>query len=234
MAQIQIYLNPFKISDRSWLQNHYYNLPIIDAEMESRKLFTDSSLIQALCSEANPDEAIRHLYRTQYQMTEAFIRQNSGTTEDAEDIFQEVVLIFIEILRNNKFRGESSVSTFLYALTRNTWLNELKKRGKSKLRDEIFEKSKDKEMMDVSHFIVNRETKSQLMQLVEQLGENCKKILVAFYFDNLAMKEILQRLDYENEQVVRNKKYKCLKQLEQIIAKKPGLAKTFKSSLFYE
>jgi RNA polymerase sigma factor (sigma-70 family) len=202
--------------------------------METRKLFTDSSLIQALRSEANPDEAIRYLYRTQYQLTEAYIKQNSGTPEDAEDIFQEVVLVFIEILRNDKFRGESSVSTFLYALTRNIWLNELKKRGKSKLRDEIFEKGKEKETMDVSYHIANRESKSRLMQLVDQLGENCKKILLAFYFENLAMKEILKQLKYDNEQVVRNKKYKCLKQLEQMIAREPGLAKTFKSSQLYE
>ena len=32
------------------------------------------------------------------------------------------------------------------------------------------------------------------------------------------MKEILERItDYENEQVLRNKKYKCMKQLEQMI-----------------
>ena len=40
------------------------------------------------------------------------------------------------------------------------------------------------------------------------------------------MKEILQNLDYENEQVVRNKKYKCLKQLEQMMSGQPVLAKT--------
>ncbi len=80
--------------------------------MEIRKLFTDSDLIQALRSDSENDEAIRHLYRTQYHATEAYIKQNSGTAEDAEDIFQEVILVFIEILKKNKFRGESSVSTF--------------------------------------------------------------------------------------------------------------------------
>ena len=85
--------------------------------------------------------------------------------------------------------------------------------------------------IDVSHLIVNREMKSQLMQVVDKLGETCKKILLAFYFDNLAMKEILQTLNYENDQVVRNKKYKCLKQLEQMITTAPNLAKNLK--LYY-
>ena len=199
--------------------------------MGDNKDFTDQSLVHALRSEANPDDAIRYLYRTQFRLTAAYIKQNSGTEEDAEDIFQELVLVFIDILKKDKFRGESSVSTFLYSLTRNIWLNELNKRGKSKRRDEIFEKGKDIADMDVSHLIADRETKMQLMKVVDKLGETCKKILLAFYFENLAIREILQNLNYENEQVVRNKKYKCLKQLEQMMMAEPNLVKNLKSSL---
>jgi len=190
--------------------------------------------LQLLRSDAPPDEAIKYLYRTQFGITKAYIIQNAGTEEDAEDIFQEVLLTFIELIKNNKFRGESSVSTFLYAITRNTWLNELKKRGRSKLREEKFEKTKVTTEMDVSHYIANREIKAQLMKVVDELGDTCKKILLAFYFDNLAMKEILQNLQYENEQVVRNKKYKCLKQLEQLMTQQPQLAANLKSVLLYE
>jgi RNA polymerase sigma factor (sigma-70 family) len=197
--------------------------------MELHRTFDDATLLQALRSNANPDEAIRHLYRTQYNLTKIYIKQNSGSEEDAEDIFQEVICSFIDIVKKDKFRGESSVSTFLYALTRNTWLNELKKRDRAKIRDEKFEKQKDTTGPDVSHFIANRETNNQLMQLVNSLGETCKQILLAFYFENLAMKDILKNLAYENEQVVRNKKYKCLKQLEQMITSNPQLAKNLKS-----
>ncbi len=202
--------------------------------MEVSKTFTDSALIDALRSSDRSDEAIRYLYRRQYGAAEAYIKQNSGSEQDAEDIFQDVVLVFIELLKQDKFRGESSVGTFLYSLTRNIWLNELKKRGRSKLRDQNFEKTKATQETDVSHFIANREAKSQLMQVFERLGDNCRKILLAFYFDNLPIKDILLTLNYENEQVVRNKKYKCLKQLEQMMNSEPGLASNLKSVLFYE
>ncbi len=202
--------------------------------MEPSRFFSDTALLQLLRSDAPPDEAIRYLYRSQFNTTKAYIQQNNGSEADAEDIFQEVLLTFIELVKNNKFRGESSVATFMYAITRNTWLNELKKRGRSKLRDEKFERSKVTTEMDVSHYIANREQKAQLMGIVDSLGETCKKILLAFYFDNLAMKDILQNLQYENEQVVRNKKYKCLKQLEQMMTAQPQLAKNLKSVLLYE
>ena len=202
--------------------------------MDSRKHLSDKRLIELLSSDTKPDEAIRFLYRTQYSITAAYIKQNSGTDEDAEDIFQEVVMVFIEVLKKNKFRAESSISTFLYSLTRNIWLNELKKRGRAKLRDAVFEKGKETPEWDVGYSMINRELKSQLMQLVDKLGETCKKILIAFYFENQAMRDILQTLDYENEQVVRNKKYKCLKQLEQMMTSQPTLANNLKSVLFYE
>jgi len=45
-----------------------------------------------------------------------------------------------------------------------------------------------------------------------------------FYYENLSMKEILNYLPYENEQVVRNKKYKCLQQLTEIMKNHPSIA----------
>ena len=192
--------------------------------MEAGRKLPDSSILQIIRSDKAPDEAIRQLYRMQFGIAKAYIKQNNGTDEDAEDIFQEVMLSFIELVKKDKFRGDSSITTFLYAITRNTWLNELKKRGRSKLRDEKFEKAKDNTGMDVSHYIVHRELKAQLMQVVDSLGETCKKILLAFYYDNLAIKDILQTLQYENEQVVRNKKSKCLQSLTGLVKNHPLMA----------
>lgn len=42
------------------------------------------------------------------------------------------------------------------------------------------------------------------------------------------MRKIVDATDYENEQVVRNKKYKCLKQLEQMLHEKPALRESLK------
>jgi len=85
--------------------------------------------------------------------------------------------------------------------------------------------------MDISHYIVHRELRAKLMRTIDSLGETCKKILLAFYYENLAVKDILQNLQYENEQVVRNKKYKCLKQLEQMIVTDTQLAENLQSIL---
>ena len=48
------------------------------------------------------------------------------------------------------------------------------------------------------------------------------------------MKEIVKNMNYENEQVLRNKKYKCMKNLEQLLSGNPALVKKLKTALQYE
>ena len=202
--------------------------------MEIVSHYSDAELLQVIKNGHNLDGVIKYLYRSHFLKANIYIKQNSGNQEDAEDIFQDVVVSFIQLVQKEKFRGDSSISTFIYVLTRNTWLNELKKRKRSKLREEKYENEKEKSEAGATEYIVNREIKNQVVELIGSLGENCKKILMAFYYDNLSIQEILLNLHYENEQVVRNKKYKCLQKLQEILALKPHIAKNLKSILLYE
>ena len=199
--------------------------------MEAIKNLPDPELLSNIRQGKSMEESIKTLYRSHFDSLSRYILNNSGSLQDAEDVFQEVVVNFIDLVQKDKFRGEASVKTFLFSLNRFTWLNELKRRGRASAREEKFERLQEKEVLDSSHFIVNREEKQAVLNLVDQLGETCKKILLLFYYENLPMKDILSATDYENEQVVRNKKYKCLKQLEQMINEKPGLKETLKNLL---
>jgi RNA polymerase sigma factor (sigma-70 family) len=199
--------------------------------MEVIKNLSDLELVGAIRQGRAVDNAIKFIYREHFDSLCRYVENNSGSRQDAEDIFQEVLVNFIGLVQEDKFRGDSTVKTFLYSMTRNTWLNELKKRGRKELREMKYEKAKDESEMDVNHLIAGREATQQVISLVEQLGEGCKKILLLFYYENLPMKEILEATDYENEQVVRNKKYKCLKQLEQMISSNPTLKQNMKSLL---
>lgn len=196
--------------------------------------YSDEELIETLKKEHVNNMTIAFLYRNYYTVLSSYVKQNQGSEQDAEDIFQEVIVNFINIVKNEKFRGESSIKTFLFTLNKFTWLNELKKRGRALLREEKYGSEGDMNDKDVSHLLVEREAKGLVMAMMDKLGDTCRKILTAYYYDSLSMKEILTLVDYENEQVLRNKKYKCLKSLEQMLAANPGLAQRFKSALTYE
>jgi RNA polymerase sigma factor (sigma-70 family) len=192
--------------------------------MKIEQLYRDDELMALIGETKNLNEAIAAIYRQHAESVSSFIMSRGGNEQDADDIFQETVVSFIDIVKRGKFRGDASIRTFLIAVAKNIWFNELNKRKRSGERDKKYETGKEEEELDVSHHISEREVKQQLRNLLEQLGESCRKLLILFYYENLSMKEMLEHLPYENEQVVRNKKYKCLQQLMEIIKKNPGIA----------
>jgi RNA polymerase sigma factor (sigma-70 family) len=188
-------------------------------------MYSDAELIAAIGSGDQMNNAIFFIYEQYSSTIQSYILANSGTPPDAEDIFQETVVTFIDLVKKEKFRGEASVKTFLTAIARNLWLNELKKRQRSGVREKAFETGRDLTEMDVSEYIADREVKQQFVEVLGKLGEPCKKLLTLFYYENLSMKDITHHLPYENEQVVRNKKYKCLQTLTELVKQNPVIAK---------
>ncbi|HMH23048.1 MAG TPA: sigma-70 family RNA polymerase sigma factor [Puia sp.] len=164
------------------------------------------------------------IYQKYAVTTSSFIIHYGGSQQDGEDVFQETVVSFIDIVNKGKFRMDASIKTFLVSVAKNIWLNEVKKRERSGLREKKFEQGRDQDD-DIGQIIGDQERKRQLRDLVYQLGEPCQKILMLFYYENLSMKEIVDHLPYENEQVVRNKKYKCLQQLTGLIKDNPVVAR---------
>jgi RNA polymerase sigma factor (sigma-70 family) len=204
--------------------------------MEVVKKYSDADLLAAIKSPRQSDlnEAIRFMYKNYFEALKIYTLQNSGTDEDAQDIFQDTLVSFIDVVKKEKFRGESSIKTFLYTINRNLWLNELKKRGRKLERENIFEQQKDSTSNDILEKITDNESRKETLNIVDKLGEKCKQILLAYYYENLSMKEILVQVEYETEQALRNKKSKCLKQLEEMLTTNPLLAKKLKTALRYE
>ena len=181
--------------------------------MNKKNGFSDSELVKAIQEREMLEPAILQLYKDHAEITRSFIKGKGGTEQDADDIFQETVVSFIDSVQKLKFRQESGIRTFLISISKNLWYNEIRRRQRAGNRERLFEEGRDQEDSGVSEIIRDRELKKQLNLLLQDLGDSCRKILELFYYENLSMKEIVLHLHYENEQVVRNKKYKCLQQL---------------------
>jgi RNA polymerase sigma factor (sigma-70 family) len=187
--------------------------------------FSDSELVEAIGVKDMLEQAIWQLYQEHGAIARSFIMGKGGTEQDADDIFQETVVSFIDVVQKGKFRQESGIRTFLISIAKNLWYNEIRRRKRAGNREKLYESDREQEESGIHDLIGNRELKKILNQMLKDLGESCKKILELFYFENLPMKEIVSHLHYENEQVVRNKKYKCLQQLTDKMKQDPMAAK---------
>ena len=193
--------------------------------MRAVKKYDDAELIAAIKDKKMLDDAIAFTYQQYSKTVSSFIINNGGSQQDADDIFQETVIAFINTVQKGNYRMEAGIPTFLVAISKNLWYKEIKKKDRSEYREKVFEIGRGSEELDVSNDISDREMKKELRELLDKLGDSCKKILMLFYYDNLSMKEIVEHLHYDNEQVVRNKKYKCLKELTELVKANPQVAK---------
>jgi RNA polymerase sigma factor (sigma-70 family) len=192
------------------------------------KVLPDEEILAGIHSNTL-NKTIYHIYGQFAEVVIAYVVNNGGSQQDGDDVFQETVVAFIDLVTKHKFRGESSIKTFMVSIARNVWLNSLKKSKSLGHRAKVFETGRDQMDEDVIAPLYEREVKQQYLALMGKLGESCKTILTLFYYDSLSFKEIAVKMDLDNEQVARNKKYKCLKELTDMIRDNPVLAKSIKS-----
>jgi RNA polymerase sigma factor (sigma-70 family) len=199
--------------------------------MKKSNEFSEQEIISAIRSKEAVNSALRYLYDSYYRYLERYVLQNSGNEDDAADTIQEAFLVFIRLIEENKFRQESSIKSYLYSITRNLWITELRKRKSMALRNELYENDQNKEIADISHAIIKNESHKIIMGLFAEIGQKCKNILYRFYYEELSMKEIMVLEGFSNEQVLRNKKHKCLKGLIEKIQSDPSKYTTIKNAL---
>ena len=182
---------------------------------------------------SNIEKPVRQLYDHYFESVVAQVCSNGGNREDGADIFQESVLVLIEKVKTGQFRGESSIKTFLLAIARNLWLFELRTRSRRSNREVIYTNGEDKEVKPADSFFDKKNTQG-LQKVLNEIGGTCKKILKGFYYENKSMKELLNQFDYENEQVLRNRKSKCMKKLKELLTANSDLLKNLKPLSLYE
>ena len=202
--------------------------------MEFEKDYDDNKAIKDIGLNNDLNKPITYLYNCHYGSVERYIIKNSGSSYDAEDIFQESLMVTIKAIQENKFHSESSLKSYLFAIAKNLWISELRKRKSTSLREEIYAGENEVQADGIHQKIIKNENFALIQSLFEQLGDKCKRILLLFYYRELSMKEIMEEENFANEQVLRNKKYKCLKTLTERVKTNPVLYQNIKDALNYE
>ena len=163
------------------------------------------------------NKQMENVYQKYYPTVRALVLDNNGHENDAEDIFQDAMIVLYAKVNTEGFELTCSLKTYLYSVARNLWLNKLKARGKYSVVDY------DKEYIE----LVPEELKTldanprykRIMDQFANIGESCKEILFNFYFHRMSMHAIAKDMGFANEQVAKNKKSRCLKKLKHLVFK---------------
>ncbi|MBL7930534.1 MAG: sigma-70 family RNA polymerase sigma factor [Bacteroidia bacterium] len=149
-----------------------------------------------------------------FPVIKKLILKNSGNREDAEDIYQEALIILIKKIKDPSFELRSSLNTYLYSICRFLWSERLKK--KNKKPETGFEKYRDGFQVNELETFQKNESDIRLAEKAfQQLGEKCKQLLMLFYFKKMTMANIAQKLNFNSENVAKNQKYRCIEKAKE-------------------
>ena len=166
-------------------------------------------------NESKRNRALKYVYEQNRNAVFSFILANSGSEEDAQDIYQEAMIVFYENIRKNKFKGESTIATYLFSIAKFKWFNEIKKE-KSKVERHLKLETETYEV-DPSKKLIAKEEKERVMGVFDQLKGGCKELLISSFYYDKGIKDLVSDLGFSSDQIARNKKYKCLKALRSLM-----------------
>lgn len=169
--------------------------------------YTNEELLHGILR--NDNLILQYIYKNFFYKISYFIKKNSGDDDDANDIFQEAIIIIYRKLKANDLVLDCSFETYLYSVCRFLWLKQLEKRKTEK------EKIQDNHEFNADIYdnafesTVDMNEKYRLYQKhFKNLGTDCQKVLQMF-FDKVPLKQIAQVMGFQSEKYAKKRKYKC-------------------------
>jgi RNA polymerase sigma factor (sigma-70 family) len=163
----------------------------------------------------NDKQAAETIYKDNYNMVQALIINNNGSSDDARDIFQEAMIVLYEKAKSGTFELNCLLKTYIYSVSRRLWLKRLYQLQKYGGQIENMVETVAVEEEIEAH--QQRNTAFQAMEKsMNNLGEPCKSLLEAYYLQKRNMTEIAGSFGYTNADNAKNQKYKCLVRLKKL------------------
>ncbi|HLP44819.1 MAG TPA: sigma-70 family RNA polymerase sigma factor [Candidatus Kapabacteria bacterium] len=172
----------------------------------------------------NDTIVLQFIFKNFYSNINFFVKKNKGDEEDANDIFQEAIIIIYRKLKANTLSLDCTFETYLYSICRLLWLKELEKRKVEKENIKDNHEYNDEIYDDGLDATIDLNERYKLYQKhFTLLGKDCQKIL-QLYFDKVPLKTIADMMGFKSEHYAKKRKYSC----------KEYLIKSIKQDLEYK
>ncbi len=180
-----------------------------------RETITDQQILERMRS--GDERPLGTLYNRSMPLVEAYILQNSGKKEDAEDILQDALVIVWKNIRKPDFQLSSAFMTYIQSIARNLWLKKLRSARHLNIVSDTIENTDDTKEQYIAQAEDPEINAMLLNKVMDRLSPVCRQILILFYFEELDTSEIAVKMHFANSDTVKSKKYQCKKKLEEMI-----------------
>lgn len=144
-----------------------------------------------------------------------FAKRYNLDEDSVLDVYQDAIIALCENAEKGRMDNlESSLKTYLFSIGKYMIFAHLRKANKKV----------DFENIENFHFEWEEYEEEKNSQEIEQirasfsaLGTKCQEILNMFYYQERNLDEITELMEYENKNVAKSQKSRCIKQLRNLI-----------------
>jgi len=176
------------------------------------KRYSDKSIIRGIKDQ--DDKILNWLYDHYLQPVKIYVTRNSGTADDASDVFQDSIIVLYRQICEEKLALTTDLKGYFFSIARNIWNNSLRKR---KITLELHPEMPDESPTDEAADIVFERIVSRAY---EKLSTDHQKVLTMFS-EGLSYEAIAVKLKLKNETYARRKKYLAKEALLEIMKEDP-------------
>ncbi len=163
-------------------------------------------------------DALRYLYATFFPNVCSMVKNLHGHESDANDIFQEAIIIFYRKAKVGEIDKTTAVLPYLMATSKIIWLKtsreRQKKQGVGLDTEDIIDES------SIYEAYKTNKRKEFFYKHFKMLSPECQSTLKAF-FAGLSFAEMAIKLKLSSEEFARRKKYLCKEYLVKGIKNDP-------------
>jgi RNA polymerase sigma factor (sigma-70 family) len=162
------------------------------------------------------EKALKEIYDScRHDVLRWLVRDFSCSNDEAMDVFQTSVVIMYDNVVSSKLSHLSSdIKSYIKAIARNKALELIRSKSLEKKKGDAYK------WIKYAQNESNREEQDiqleWLSAALDELGDPCKGVLTAYYYENKNMDDITHKMGYKNADTTKNQKYKCLKRLQKL------------------
>lgn len=188
--------------------------------MSTNTNWTDETLITAIQNGGRErEDALRRVYLMPglRETVIRFVLDNGGSRDDAQDVFQEALVLFDRNLREGRFEGKSALTTYFVAIAKWRWVTLRRQQGRYQ---ELSPAQYDGEVESPETETLRAEHRELLAEAMGHVGERCRELLRLYQLE-YAMEEIAAKMGYAGADVAKKEAYRCRMRLREHLENHP-------------
>lgn len=189
------------------------------------KRLTDEEIIAGLRKRDN--RVLQYIYKNSFNPVKQLVTHNAGAENDAEDIFQEaLIIIFKKLKEETDFKLTAAFNTYIYSIARLLWLKHLRNFKKIEI-DPLNRDMEERIEFEEPSPVQDKDLRMAIYQrTLLKIPEDCQKIL-RLTAQDITSKEIARQLGFRSEGYVRKRRHFCKEYLVNKIKEDPDYQAMF-------